>query len=325
MSCVRAVGIIIMTALSSLAAVEIAGAEFPEKPIQVLVGWPVGSQNDSIDRVIAQSLQKTLKQPVIIQNVPGAGGSLVLGRIKIEKPDGYTLFQTGTSLYSQTPHMREVPYDSFKDFAYLASHARFQHLIEDRPDNPWKNFEELIQYVKKNPKKVKYASTGVGGGFHVIMEYLAQRENLQWIHVPYNSNTEQVTALLGGHVDIAAITLGLEIEHIRAGRIRPLLCLNYKRASPLPDVPTILEKGYDLTNISAACWSVPVNTPKNIQQILERALLQSFKDPAVIEVINKWNMAYDPIDGETVANMIAKDFKVFGEALPKLGVGIYKK
>jgi tripartite-type tricarboxylate transporter receptor subunit TctC len=318
-------GIMIVTAVLFFMGAEIRAAEFPDKPIQVLVGWAVGSQNDAIDRVIAQSLQKVIKQPVIIQNVPGAGGSLVLGRIKTEKPDGYTLFQTGTNLYSQTPHLRAAPFDPLKDFAYLAQHARFQHVIEDRPDSPWKNFEELIAYVKKNPKKVKYASTGVGGGLHIMMEYLAQRENLQWIHVPFNSSTESLSAILGGHVELSAVTTGLEREHINAGRIRPLLCLNHKRISFLPDVPTVLEKGYDFTCISSAVWSVPFGTPKDIQQKLEKALLQSFKEPAVIEIVNKWNMAYEPVDGKKVAEMIALDNKVFGEFARKLGIGIYKK
>ena len=190
-------GIIIVTAFFSLMGTENAGAKFPEKPIQVLVGWPVGTANDMMDRAIAQSLQKILKQPVIIQNVPGAGGSLVLGRIKTEKPDGYTLFQTGTAMYVGAPHMRVVNFDPFKDFAYLAQHARFQNIIEDRPDNPWKNFDELILYVKKNPKKVKYASPGIGGTIHVMMEYLTEREKLQWIYVPYNTSVEVVSALLG--------------------------------------------------------------------------------------------------------------------------------
>lgn len=317
--------IIIIMAVHSLTGVEIAGAEFPEKPIQVLVGWPVGSQNDGMDRVIAQSLQKILKQPVIIQNVPGVAGTLVLGRIKTEKPDGYTLFQTGTAMYFQSPHMRVVNYNPFTDFAYLAQHARFQNLIEDRPDSPWKNFDELILYAKKNPKKVKYGSIGIGGTLHIMMEYLAERENLQWINVPYNSVTEVGSALLGGHVDLIVTTFGLEMELIRAGRIRPLLCLDDKRMSLFPEIPTILEKGYDMTCFTSACWSVPVNTPKDIQQILETALLQSFKDPAVIEVINKWNMVYDPLDGETVAQLIAKNYKIYGEILKKLGIGIYKK
>jgi len=325
MSGVYRVGIIIVTTVFSLMGTNIMGAEFPKKPVQVLVGWPVGSQNDSIDRVIAKSLQKIINQPVIIQNVPGTGGSLVLGRIKTEKPDGYTLFQTGTNLYSQTPHLRAVPFDPLKDFAYLASHARFQHVLEDRPDSPWKNFEELIQYVKKNPKKVRYSSSGIGGGQHIMMEYLALQENLQWIHVPYNGNQEQTFALLGRHVEVNSITFGLEIEHIRAGRIRPLLCLNYKRIPLLPDVPTVLEKGYDFHCISSACWSVPAQTPKDIQEILERALLQSFNDPTVLEVINQWNMAFDPVDGETVFKMIVEDKKRFGEFAQKLGIGIYKK
>jgi tripartite-type tricarboxylate transporter receptor subunit TctC len=218
-----------------------------------LVGWPSGSQNDSIDRVIAQALQKVIKQPVVIQNVPGGGGSLVLNRVKIEKPDGYTLFQTGTSRYYSTAHERAVPFDIHKDFAYLAQHAKFQYILEDRPDNPWKNFDELILYVKKNPKKVRYSTPGVGGGHHLIMEYLALKENLQWIHVPFNSGTEATTAMLGGHVEILPSGFtAVDIEYFKAGRIRPLLALGDKRLPLLPDIPTILEKGYDFNLFSAA-------------------------------------------------------------------------
>jgi putative tricarboxylic transport membrane protein len=134
-----------------------------------------------------------------------------------------------------------------------------------------------------------------------------------------------IAALLGGHVDVNATTIGNELGYIHTGRIRPLICLNYKRISVLPDMPTVLEKGYDFTCISAASWSVPVDTPKDIQKKLEKALLQSFDDPAVKDIIKKWNMAYDPLDAETVTKMIANDYKRFGEFAKKLGIGIYKK
>ncbi len=300
-------------------------AAYPEKPIQCLVGWPAGSQNDMIDRAIAQSLQKILKEPVIIQNFPGGGGALVLGKIKTEKPDGYSLFQTGTAMYSRTPHLRTVPYDPIKDFAYLAQHAMFQFCIVDRGDNPWKNYDELIAYVKKNPNTVKYSTSGVGTSMHLIMEYIGMRENLKWIHVPFTGGTEAVAALLGGHVQLYSASLGNEVEHIRSGRLRFLLSTNPKRNTIFTSEPTVLEKGYDFAVVSGACWTVPIGTPKDIQKKLESALLQSFKDPAVEEVINKWNMVIEPMGGEALLNMIVKDYKVNGELMKQLGLGIYKK
>jgi tripartite-type tricarboxylate transporter receptor subunit TctC len=158
-----------------------------------------------------------------------------------------------------------------------------------------------------------------------VMEYLALRENLQWIHVPSNSSAEASAALLGGHVELCSTSIGLDTEYIKAGRIRPLLCNNHKRTPLFPDIPTVIEKGYDFAVISTACWAVPVNTPKDIQKTLERALLQSFKDPTVVDIISKFNMAYDPIDGEAVAKLIAQDNRMFGELARKLGIGIYKK
>ncbi len=302
-----------------------AAAAFPEKPIQVLVGWPVGSSNDSMDRAICKPLQRILKQPVIVQNVPGGGGALVLGRIRTEKPDGYTLFQTGMNMYSQIPFTRAVPFDPLKDFAYLGQHARFLHYLTCLSDSPWKTFEDLIQFAKKNPKKIKYSTTGVGSSMHIMMEYLAMREGLEWIHVPYASGVEAYTALLGGHVDLGALTLGLELEYVNSGRFRALLCLNDKRMPNLPDVPSATEKGYDFTCTSSCIWSVPVNTPKDIQKILEKALLQAFADPEAIEMMNKWNKPYDPLDGEATTKALIKDHKIYGDLMRKLGLGIFKK
>jgi tripartite-type tricarboxylate transporter receptor subunit TctC len=300
-------------------------ADFPEKPVQVLVGWPVGSQNDMTDRAIAQVLQKILKQPVIIQNLPGGGGALVLGKIKTERPDGYSIFQTGTAMYSRTPHLRPVPYDPLKDFAYLAQHALFQFCIVDRADNPWRNYDEMIAYVRKNPNTVKYSTSGVGTSMHLIMEYIGMREGLKWIHVPFTGGTEAVAALMGGHVQVYSASLGNEVEQIRAGRLRFLLSTNPNRNTLFPESPTVLEKGYDFSVVSGACWTVPAATPKDIQRKLEKALLQSFKDPTVIDVFNKWSWAIHTLDGEALQKLILQDYKINGELLKQLGLGIYKK
>ena len=298
-------------------------AEFPEKPIQVLVGWPAGSLNDSVDRVIAQVLQRILKQPVVVQNVPGGGGALVLGRIKTEKPDGYTIFQTGSPMYSRTPHTRNVNYDALKDFAFLAQDSWFQFFLEDRADSPWKNFDEMIAYVKKNPKKVRYTTSGVGTSQHLMMEYIAIRENLQWIHVPFTGGNECVAALLGGHVDLNSGSLGGELDHIKSGRLRVILAENATRLTLFPDAPTILEKGYDYSVKSGRTWTVPVATPKDVQRKLESALLQAFKDPAVIDALKKWDLAPESLNGDALAKMIQGDFTMNAELMKKLG--LYKK
>jgi tripartite-type tricarboxylate transporter receptor subunit TctC len=115
------------------------------------------------------------------------------------------------------------------------------------------------------------------------------------------------------------------VEQIRSGRIRFLVSTNPKRNTIFPDAPTVLEKGYDFAVVSGACWTVPAGTPRDIQQKLEKALLQSFKDPAVEEVIRKWNMVIEPLDGQSLQKMIAKDYRVNGELMKQLGLGIYKK
>ncbi len=301
-------------------------AEYPEKPIQILVGYQAGSQNDSVDRVIASELQNILGKPVIVQNVPGGGAALVLGRVKVEKGDGYTLFQTGTQMYARTPHLRSVPYDPFKDFAYLAQHMIVQYAMVDRPDNPWKNFEELIAFTRNNPKKVRYATSGVGSTEHVFMEYLGLREKLDWIHVPFSGVTEAVAAVLGGHVELYTSSIAANVpDNVKDGRLRILLSPNPKRLALYPDVPSILEKGYDYACEAGNCFTVPANTPRNVQNKLEKALLQSFKAKPVQEVIEKWNCIYMPLDGESLRMTIERHYKINGDLLKKFGLGIYKK
>jgi tripartite-type tricarboxylate transporter receptor subunit TctC len=319
---VRIAGALVVLVFTGAA---VHAAEFPEKPIQVLVGWPAGSLNDMVDRAIGQVLQRILKQPVVIQNLPGGGGALVLGRIKSEKPDGYTLFQTGSPMYSRTPHTRSVNYDALKEFAFLAQDSWFQFFLEDRADNPWKNFDEMIAYVKKNPKTVKYATSGVGTSQHLMMEYIAIREGLQWIHVPFTGGNECVAALLGGHVNLHSGTLGGELDHIKSGRLRILLAENATRLTLFPDAPTILEKGYDYSVKSGRTWTVPVGTPKDVQRKLESALLQAFKDPSVIDALKKWDLAAESLDGEALTKMIHSDYAMNADLMKKLGLGLYKK
>jgi tripartite-type tricarboxylate transporter receptor subunit TctC len=322
---IQAVLMVAALAASLALGSAVAAAEFPEKPIQVLVGWPAGSLNDMIDRAVAQVLQRSLKQPVVVQNVPGGGGALVLGRVKSEKPDGYTIFQTGSPMYSRTPHLRVVPFDPLKDFAYLAQDSWFQFFIEDRADSPWKNFDEMIAYVKQHPRQVKYATAGVGTSQHLMMEHLAAREGLQWIHVPFTGGNESVAALLGGHVQVYAGNLGGELDHIKSGRLRVILALNATRLTLFPDAPTILEKGYEYSVKSGRTWAVPAATPKAVQKTLESALLQAFKDPVVVESMRKWDMLVESLDGERLTKTIHDDYAMNANLMKKLGFGIYKK
>ncbi|MCX5819797.1 MAG: tripartite tricarboxylate transporter substrate binding protein [Deltaproteobacteria bacterium] len=301
-------------------------AGFPEKPVELLVGWGVGSVNDTLDRVIAKPLSKILNQPVIIQNVPGAAGALVLGRIKSGKlNDGYSVFQTMRSVYSLTPWTRTVPYDPLKDFAYVAQHATLTNYLLTGKESPWKNFEELIQYVKKNPKKVKYSTTGVGSEQHLMMEYLAMKEGLQWIHVPFLTGPEAYTAVLGGHVDIGSMALAAEREYIITGQLRPLLVYDAKRNPLLPDVPTILEKGYDFSANDSYVWTVPADTPKEIQKILEKAFLQAFADDEVKKVLNKANKTYDPVGSEALTKKVFTEHQQIGEIIKTVGRNAFNK
>ena len=134
-----------------------------------------------------------------------------------------------------------------------------------------------------------------------------------------------VAALMGEHVHLYSASLGTEVDQIRSGRLRFLISTNPKRNTIFPEFPTVLEKGYDFSVVSGACWTVPATTPREIQQKLKNALLESFKDPVVVEVINKWYMVIEPLGGEALQKVIFDDYKINGELMKHLGLGIYKK
>ncbi|MGZ3537273.1 MAG: tripartite tricarboxylate transporter substrate binding protein, partial [Thermodesulfobacteriota bacterium] len=161
---------------------------FPSKPINLWVGWGAGSGTDISQRAIANIASKMLNQPIVVTNVTGGGGTLVLGRLKPERPDGYTIANTSSATLGRIPHLQPVPYnaqDPLKDFTPIVSYSYYLYGLAVKSDSPWKTFEEFISYAKANPGKIRYSTSGVGTGQHLAMEYVAKKEKIKWTHVPF--------------------------------------------------------------------------------------------------------------------------------------------
>lgn len=297
---------------------------FFEKPYEIIVGWPVGSSSDIMVRAIVRPLEFELQRKVIVKNMPGAGGAMGISEVSRTKADGHTIFQTGTNVFAQLPWTREVVFHPVNDFHYLAQHVSSRHYLISRKGMPWNTYDELIAYVKKNPDKVRYATTGVGSTQHIMMEYLAKREGLNWTHVPYNSGTEAYMAVIGSGVHIAAITIGPELRYIQEGFAVPLIYLNYKK-SPYFNIPSLSDYGYTFECSSSAAWAVPKQTPQPKSKLLENSLLHAFSDAMVLDVFNRVNFLYDPADSKTVNSKIADEYKKFGEMMRELKLGIFSK
>ena len=300
---------------------------FPSKPINLWVGWGAGSGTDISQRAIADIAAKSLKQPLVVSNITGGGGTLVLGRLKAEKPDGYTLANTSSATLGRIPHLQPVPYnaqDPLKDFIPIMSYSYYLYGLAVKSDSPWKTFEDFIAYAKANPGKIRYSTSGVGTGQHLAMEYLAMKENIKWTHVPFATSPQAVAAVMGGHVEATSQTPEWK-EQVDSGQMRLLVCWNDKRMPFYPKVPTLKEKGYDFSVQAIIIIYAPANTPKEVIAVLSKAFRQAAGTEEVKKILNSLSYPSDIKDGEELAKIIKKDYEVNQKLFKELGIGIYKK
>jgi tripartite-type tricarboxylate transporter receptor subunit TctC len=299
-------------------------AEYPTKPINLLIGYAAGGSTDLSVRALAAEATKILKQPVICSNQVGASGTLVLGKVKGEKPDGYTIFNAPTANFCRIPHLQAVPYDPLKDFSFIMQYGMYQYGVVVRADAPWKTFDELLEYAKKNPNKIKYATSGLGTGQHLAMEYLSLKMGIKWDHVPFPGGTQVVANLLGGHVDVISQTTEWK-EHVLSGKLRLLAVFTPKRMKAFPDVPTFMERGINFAVHSCLSFMGPAGMPKDVVEKLQNAFAESMKSKIFLDVMDKFDMPTAYLSSDALTKFVNKDYQETGELIKALGIGKYKK
>ena len=300
---------------------------FPSRPINLWVGWGAGSGTDISQRAIADIASKTLKQPIVVSNVTGGGGTLVLGRLKAEKPDGYTLANTSSATLSRIPYLQPVPYNAqepLKEFIPIISYSYYLYGLAVKSDSPWKTFEDFIAYAKANPGKVRYSTSGVGTGQHLAMEYIAMKENIKWTHIPFATSPQAIAAVMGGHVEATSQTPEWK-EQVDSGKMRLLVCWNDKRMPFYPNVPTAREKGYDFSVQAAIVVYAPANTPKEVISAISKAFHQAAETEEVKQILKRLSYPHEIKDSDELIKIIKKDSEVNKKILKELGLGIFKK
>ena len=327
--CMNKVLLVILLSMALLVMLrgEALADTFPSKPINLWVAWGAGSGTDISQRAIANIASKALKEPILVSNVTGGGGTLVLGRLKAEKPDGYTIANTSSATLGRIPHLQPVPYnaqDPLKDFIPIMSYSYYLYGLAVKSDSPWKTFEEFITYAKANPGKVRYSTSGVGTGQHLAMEYLGMREKIKWTHVPFATSPQAVAAVMGGHVEATSQTPEWK-ENVDAGSMRLLICWNDKRMPFYPNVPTLKEKGYDFSVQAIILVYAPANTPKEVVATLSKAFRQASETGEVKEILKRLSYPHDIKESEELIQIIKKDYELNGKLFKELGIGIYKK
>lgn len=250
-----------------------AQGAYPERPITLIVPFSAGGQTDIEVRSLCTIASRILGQPIIIQNRPGAVGSLGATALAAAASDGYLLSSIPVGVFRQ-PYLAHVPYDPTKDLTYVMGTSGYTFGFVVRSESPWKTLKELIDYARANPGKLRYATLGVGSTQHNVTERIASQYNIEWIHVPFKGTAENNVALQGGHVDFTADGNGWA-SLVDSGRFRLLATWGAERSPRWPDVPTLKELGFNIVESSPYGIAGPKNLPAAIVGKLHAAFKEA--------------------------------------------------
>ena len=269
----------------AMAVSAVQAADWPTKPLTLIVPFGPGSSPDTMARVIAEQASDTLGQPIVVQNKPGASGNLGTAAIAKAKPDGYTFGVSITGpMVNNTVLYSDLPYDPKKDIDPLTLGVHQHNILVVPGNSPIKSFDDLLKAMKSQDKPYNFPSTGAGTVSHLSVELLLERTGGKAVHVPYASSPAAVTSLLSGDTDFAALPPISVMPMIKDGRLRALAVVSKTRMSFLPDTPTIEELG--VPGIEGSAWIgfvVPAGIPADIKKKLEDALIGSINTPTVKE------------------------------------------
>jgi len=260
-------------------------ADFPSRPIRVVVGFPAGQATDTNARRVTQSMSQTLGQNVFVDNRPGAAGIISHEAVKNAPADGYTLLMGSSGTLAINPWLyRHLPYDPLKDFEPIASVSASPLVMFTSAQSPLNDLKQLIALTRSRPGKINYGSSGSGTTGHIAMEMLKKQAGIDLLHVPYKGSPPMITDLIGGQIDVAFDTAGAVLPMVKGGHIKLLGVASLKRVAAAPDLPTLAEQG--LPGFEALAWAAilaPKGTPAAVVQRLNAAVNLSLKDPAVLE------------------------------------------
>ena len=312
---------LLTTAFCLTALVSPVSAEYPDKPIRMVVGYAPGGAADKLVRPITDRLARILKQPFVMDYKPGAGAALAAELTAKAPADGYTLHITDSGPMTILPHMRKLGYDPLSSFTPISMVGGGGVIVVVLPSSKATDMKSLIELAKKDPKNWSYGTSGVGGVGHLAGEQFKAAAKINIDHIPYKGGSPAITELLGGHVPLLFSSLGAAASHIQAGRVRALADSSGKRSSMFPDVPTMAEAGFP--GFDASIWfSIvgPAGLPKEVMDKLVPALTSVMKDPEVILAIKREGYDPMPMTPQQTAERIKSDFELWGKTVKSANI-----
>jgi tripartite-type tricarboxylate transporter receptor subunit TctC len=263
------------------------GPDYPVRPVRIIVPQSPGASTDMTARLVAQGLSEALKQPVVVDNRPGAGSTLGTDLVAKATPDGYTLLVVASSITINPSLRKKLPYDAVRDLAPIAQLSSFPNMLTVHPSLPVKTVPDLIALAKAKPGELNLGSAGTGTGTHLSAELFKSMTGVQWVHVPYKGGGPSVTALLGGQVHFSFASIPSVMLHVRSGKLRGVAVTTAKRSPVLPEIPAIAESG--VPGYDHGPWNgmfAPARTPKAIVSRLNSHVAKIVHSPDAKKVLN---------------------------------------
>ncbi|EHN67401.1 Bug family tripartite tricarboxylate transporter substrate binding protein [Comamonas testosteroni] len=266
---------ILITLGATLALAAQAAGNFPDRPVNIIVPFPAGGSTDTVARAVALSMAEQLGKPFVVENRPGATGTIGAGAVKRAAADGYTLLVASLGPFVVTPHMvKNVPYDASKDFDYITIPVQAPNVLVASPTQKARSVSEVIAALKANPGKISFASSGNGSSDHLSAELFWQQTGTEAVHVPYKGGAPAITDLLGGQVDFSFQNVNAVLPHLRSGKLRAIAVTGSQRSPVLPDVPTLAESGVKGAEVySWQGMAAPKGLPADVKARLAKAAI----------------------------------------------------
>ena len=282
-------------------------ADYPNRPVHIIVGYPAGGSTDIVARLIGNWLSERLHQTFIVENRAGAGNNMATEAVTKAAPDGYTLLLINPANAVNASLYKKLNFVFLRDIDPVANVIQVPNVMEVNPSVPAKTVAEFIAYVKANPDKINIASSGNGTSIHLSGELFKMMTGLKITHIPYKGSAPMLTDLLGGQVQVTFDNLPSSISHIRAGKLRALAVTTAKRSPELPDVPTVAETipGYEA--VAFFGFGVPHGTPKEIVDLLNKEINLAIKDAGMQAKLKDLGGIPDPGTPADYGKFLAKE------------------
>jgi len=307
----------IAAALLAFAAGGAAAQSFPSRPITLICPWPPGGSTDTHLRRFAEIAARYLGQNIVIENKPGGGGMNGPATMaRSARPDGYTLSQLPMGAF-RIPHMQKMDWDPLKDFTYIIGLTGYTFGVVVKSDSQFKTFKEMLGYAKANPGKLAYGSTGAGTSPHLLMEEVAEKAGVQFLHVPFKGNADSTQALMGGHIMAQSDATGWG-RYVDAGTFRLLVTFGEKRTKW--NAPTAKELGLDIVSYSPYGIVGPKGMDPKLVKFLHDAFRKALDDPEHLKVLDQFDQVYWYKSSDDYLKWAAETFKSERATIERVGL-----